>query len=44
MDNKRSVPRHRKQSAKSADRQERAIERKQRQASKRAIKEAYEDR
>ena len=37
--NKISVPRHRKQSAASADRQERAIERRERQRAKKEIKE-----
>ena len=37
-DNKISIPRHRKQVASSADRQERAIERRERQASAKEIR------
>jgi len=37
-DNKVSVPRHRKQVASSADRQERAIERRERQAAAKEIR------
>jgi len=41
--NKVSIPRHRKQSSASADRQERAIERKERQRAKKEIRENEEE-
>jgi hypothetical protein len=40
---KRAVPRHRKQVASSADRQERAIERTERQQARKDIRKALED-